>query len=214
MPTSSHSSTPTPAAAELHKAAEGHQPAPTAGWQTSPGNRVATGPRQQDANQPQQQNASQGLGSETAAQRAAAGTTPITARRTASPLSNSPSARESGLSMSAARPSFKSDCGTRARRMPPTSWSRPTFPKSRVRGGGGVSETGHSPYANERTNWSSGRSTRLGRARRSFSASWRESRAPDPKLATCRVSVTHDDLPNGEKLEDMAAIKVTKSAGP
>ena len=37
---------------------------------------------------------------------------------------------------------------------------------------------------------------------------------PDPKLATCRVSVTHDDLPNGEKLEDMAAIKVTKSAGP
>ena len=37
---------------------------------------------------------------------------------------------------------------------------------------------------------------------------------PDPKLATCGVSVTHEDLPAGEKLEDMAAIKVTKQAAP
>jgi uncharacterized repeat protein (TIGR01451 family) len=32
---------------------------------------------------------------------------------------------------------------------------------------------------------------------------------PDPKLATCRVSVTHDDLPDNEKFEDMAGVKVT-----
>jgi hypothetical protein len=29
----------------------------------------------------------------------------------------------------------------------------------------------------------------------------------DPKLATCRVSVTHDDLT--DKFEDMAGVKVT-----
>jgi uncharacterized repeat protein (TIGR01451 family) len=32
---------------------------------------------------------------------------------------------------------------------------------------------------------------------------------PEPKLATCRVSVTHDDLPDGNKFEDMAGVKVT-----
>ena len=32
---------------------------------------------------------------------------------------------------------------------------------------------------------------------------------PDPKLATCRVSVVHDDLPDGNKFEDMAGVKVT-----
>jgi hypothetical protein len=31
---------------------------------------------------------------------------------------------------------------------------------------------------------------------------------PAPKLATCRVSVTHDELPEGDKLEDMASVKV------
>jgi uncharacterized repeat protein (TIGR01451 family) len=31
----------------------------------------------------------------------------------------------------------------------------------------------------------------------------------DPKLATCRVSVAHDDLPDGNKFEDMAGVKVT-----
>jgi uncharacterized repeat protein (TIGR01451 family) len=31
----------------------------------------------------------------------------------------------------------------------------------------------------------------------------------DPKLATCRVSVTHDDLPDNNKFEDMAGVKVT-----
>ena len=33
--------------------------------------------------------------------------------------------------------------------------------------------------------------------------------SPDPKLATCRVSVTHDDLPDNNKFEDMAGVKVT-----
>ena len=32
---------------------------------------------------------------------------------------------------------------------------------------------------------------------------------PEPKLATCRVFVTHDDLPDGNKFEDMAGVKVT-----
>jgi uncharacterized repeat protein (TIGR01451 family) len=32
---------------------------------------------------------------------------------------------------------------------------------------------------------------------------------PDPKLATCKVSVVHDDLPDGNKFEDMAGVKVT-----
>ena len=32
---------------------------------------------------------------------------------------------------------------------------------------------------------------------------------PEPKLATCRVFVTHDDLPDNEKFEDMAGVKVT-----
>ncbi len=32
---------------------------------------------------------------------------------------------------------------------------------------------------------------------------------PDPKLATCKVSVIHDDLPDNEKFEDMAGVKVT-----
>ena len=32
---------------------------------------------------------------------------------------------------------------------------------------------------------------------------------PDPKLATCKVSVIHDDLPDSEKFEDMAGVKVT-----
>ena len=32
---------------------------------------------------------------------------------------------------------------------------------------------------------------------------------PEPKLATCKVSVVHDDLPDGNKFEDMAAVKVT-----
>ena len=31
---------------------------------------------------------------------------------------------------------------------------------------------------------------------------------PNPTLATCRVSVTHEDLAEGEKLEDMAAVTV------
>ena len=31
----------------------------------------------------------------------------------------------------------------------------------------------------------------------------------EPKLATCRVFVTHDDLPDNEKFEDMAGVKVT-----
>ena len=31
----------------------------------------------------------------------------------------------------------------------------------------------------------------------------------NPKLATCRVSLSHDDLP--EQLEDMAGVKVTSS---
>ncbi len=34
-------------------------------------------------------------------------------------------------------------------------------------------------------------------------------RGPEPKLATCRVSVIHDDLPDGNKFEDMAGVKVT-----
>ena len=34
-------------------------------------------------------------------------------------------------------------------------------------------------------------------------------KGPDPKLATCRVSVIHDDLPDGNKFEDMAGVKVT-----
>ncbi len=34
-------------------------------------------------------------------------------------------------------------------------------------------------------------------------------KGPDPKLATCRVSVVHDDLPDGNKFEDMAGVKVT-----
>jgi uncharacterized repeat protein (TIGR01451 family) len=32
---------------------------------------------------------------------------------------------------------------------------------------------------------------------------------PQPKLATCKVSVIHDDLPDNEKFEDMAGVKVT-----
>jgi uncharacterized repeat protein (TIGR01451 family) len=32
---------------------------------------------------------------------------------------------------------------------------------------------------------------------------------PEPKLATCKVSVIHDDLPDGDKFEDMAGVKVT-----
>jgi uncharacterized repeat protein (TIGR01451 family) len=32
---------------------------------------------------------------------------------------------------------------------------------------------------------------------------------PEPKLAMCKVSVVHDDLPDGNKFEDMAAVKVT-----
>ena len=31
----------------------------------------------------------------------------------------------------------------------------------------------------------------------------------EPKLATCRASVIHDDLPDNEKFEDMAGVKVT-----
>ena len=34
-------------------------------------------------------------------------------------------------------------------------------------------------------------------------------KGPEPKLATCRVSVIHDDLPDGNKFEDMAGVKVT-----
>ena len=33
-----------------------------------------------------------------------------------------------------------------------------------------------------------------------------------PKLATCRVSVTHDELPEGDKLEDMAGVKVMNAS--
>jgi hypothetical protein len=33
--------------------------------------------------------------------------------------------------------------------------------------------------------------------------------APQPKFGTCRVSLTHDDLP--EPLEDMAGVKVTET---
>ncbi len=32
---------------------------------------------------------------------------------------------------------------------------------------------------------------------------------PEPKLATCRVFVTHDDLPDDNRFEDMAGVKVT-----
>ena len=35
---------------------------------------------------------------------------------------------------------------------------------------------------------------------------------PEPKLATCRVSVVHDDWPDGDKFEDMAAVKITSPA--
>ena len=31
----------------------------------------------------------------------------------------------------------------------------------------------------------------------------------EPRLATCRVSVIHDDLPDNNKFEDMAGVKVT-----
>ena len=38
---------------------------------------------------------------------------------------------------------------------------------------------------------------------------------PQPKIATCRVFVTHDDLPDGHKFEDMASVKVTTATrGP
>jgi uncharacterized repeat protein (TIGR01451 family) len=34
-------------------------------------------------------------------------------------------------------------------------------------------------------------------------------KGPEPKLATCHVSMTHEDLPDQSKLEDMASVKVT-----
>ena len=34
---------------------------------------------------------------------------------------------------------------------------------------------------------------------------------PSPKLATCRISVTHDELPEGDNLEDMVGVKVMNS---
>ena len=37
--------------------------------------------------------------------------------------------------------------------------------------------------------------------------------SPQPRLATCRVSVIHDDLPDNNKFEDMAAVKVTSPRG-
>ncbi len=38
---------------------------------------------------------------------------------------------------------------------------------------------------------------------------------PQPKIATCRVFVTHDDLPDGHRFEDMASVKVTTATrGP
>jgi uncharacterized repeat protein (TIGR01451 family) len=36
----------------------------------------------------------------------------------------------------------------------------------------------------------------------------------EPKLATCKVSVIHDDLPDGDKFEDMAGVKVTTPRAP